>query len=125
MSARILAGRKKKRPDARRFPDDTRRDGPNRWIEPTHGHIKCENDSWQKSRWLETTVRSTHPVTAGPARHSRGRRQLHRQASEIGAIHAAGEQAPYLSLSGVNLRPGRNPTQKADSEIFNKVGRAS
>jgi hypothetical protein len=25
----------------------------------------------------------------------------------------------------VNLRPGRNPTQKADSEIFNKVGRAS
>jgi hypothetical protein len=88
MSARILAGPKKKRPDARRFPDDTRRARPNRWIEPTHGHIKGENDSWQKSHRLETTVRRTHPVTAGPARQCGGRRQLHHQASEIAALRA-------------------------------------
>src|SRR5580704_13228283 len=49
----------------------------------------------------------------------------------LGANSGANQQEkgvgsrPHLSSSGVNLRPGRNPAQKADSEIFNKFGPAS
>jgi hypothetical protein len=64
-------------------PDQTR------WIEPRHCLIEGDDDSWQKSRWLEAAFRrSDRSARRPPAHDARGRRQLHHEASQ-GRAHGA------------------------------------
>jgi hypothetical protein len=60
---------------------------------------------------------------SGALRFGSGQRSTTALRERGGAFGKSGALTSHRP--GVNLRPGRNPTQKADSEIFNKFGPAS